>query len=314
MADLRESIVVVLQTKGGAGKSTTALQVVTPYLYFMMNGNKVDEKNIKVKLFDIDAKNSSSEILSESKLFNSTLIQRCDRELEKVLSEEINSLKRDYPIVFDVGNTYTKEFLDVLGTIYLSGNKVINFIVPVKQDDDDVRNARDTIKLIKKSGANANIIIACSDSISNPDDFRDVKLEFEMLFGGYYDFNNKKVGTSLFEDMKIDNGKYIVIKKTIEGGNLLVRSKIWSRKSMWECNLEALDIRKNHNKNELVASYEDLRQKARKLYQEKKETEAVKIEAEAIIINELINIFNYCEKYSSNYLEITFEQLGKVLV
>ena len=307
-----QSVTVILNTKGGVGKSTASLQVITPFLYQQINGNNITDINdtqTKVRIYDIDAKNNSSEILGNSKLFESFLVKKCDLSLEKILNDEINSLSRDYPLVFDIGNTFTEDFLKVLSNMFTISDKTINFIVPVKQDEDDARNAKNTIELVKQYHKNANISIACSDSIANPNDYEDLAMEFEMIFENYYNYNEKKFLPGLFEKLSLNN-KYFVVKKTIGVGNLLVRSKVWTRKTIFENAIEAAQMKRNRASHPDVIAYNEARKKAIEFYKKDKNSKEGKVEEQkSLILASLMNIKNHCDNYRLEYLNTTFQQI-----
>ena len=66
------SKIVVLNAKGGVGKSTISMQVIVPYLY-TRNGNRV------VNYYEFDDENEDSKSFINSKLVNSKQMKVSDK-------------------------------------------------------------------------------------------------------------------------------------------------------------------------------------------------------------------------------------------
>lgn len=314
MANLRKSITIILNTKGGVGKSTTSLQVITPYLYNDINNitdyNIINAKNTKVRIYDIDARNRSSDILSNSKIFESILIEKCDSKLENILNQELNSFTRDYPIVFDIGNTFTEQFIEIFGNIFT--DKTINFLIPVKQDEDDARNALNVYKLLDKNiKQNCNISLVLSDSIADINNLNELKSEFEIILGDYWDEKHKKMVSNFFETGTLENSSYFAVKKTIRGGNLLVRSKVWTRKTIYENAMLSQEIKSNP-KHKINLSWLSLKKEGEIIAEKNPNDPKLKtLQNEFYKQSEFINIYNNCYNYYMENLLPTFELLSK---
>lgn len=132
---------VIVNGKGGAAKSTTALQVCAP---FSLSNERTP------KLYELDDENQDSASFTASTI---------EREQIKVgdysdLSNQLRDLflGNDSDIVVDIGgNRTTTEFLDALKSSYMY--KIVDlFVIPITSGSQDVKNAKDTYEKIKDFG------------------------------------------------------------------------------------------------------------------------------------------------------------------
>ncbi|CAM3857822.1 hypothetical protein VRRI112168_03435 [Vreelandella rituensis] len=129
---------IVVNTKGGVGKSAFSMQVVAPYLLSRLGSAsliEVDDQNHDASDYD------NTEILCRQ-------IKIGDNPHRAV--ERLNELTIDNNVVIDVGGNKTAEaFLQAAGNNGLS--RYVDFIViPVSQTGKDVENAKKTLDLIRK--------------------------------------------------------------------------------------------------------------------------------------------------------------------
>jgi len=179
-------IYIVINAKGGAGKSTFANQILTAFLY--------DKNNKKVTFKEIDDENKDSLILSDSEILDSEIVSTTNiKSLDSIFLDDEND------VVIDVGGNKTATiFMDELKNIEIDDNIV--FCIPVTAGTQDVSNAYDITNDIKKLNNNANIMYVLSNAKS--DTVEDLKDEFMQYFG------NKFLNTPF----AINSDNYVVIK------------------------------------------------------------------------------------------------------
>jgi len=203
------TIYIVINTKGGAGKTTTATQNLAPYLY-----TKILEKNSgkpeKIKLYEVDVKNNSQQAFANTKIFESILLSSKFSEektlpaLENLLYDELSNNNRGYPIVIDMGVEASDYALNTLTYIIneTNSNEFV-FLIPAKSGNADSNNTVNTIKRIKEFSKNPQIIVVCADSATDINNEYDMKLEFNKIFGTLYKWSDKKYTTNIFKTTSI---------------------------------------------------------------------------------------------------------------
>jgi len=144
---------IVLNTKGGVGKSTTAMQVLAPYLY-----KKNDEKE-KINLIEFDDENKDSEKFVYSEIVNSKryLVEGSD------LDSNIIDISLGYKnLIIDVGGNKTTTY--VLNSFKKSRMlKVFDCVViPLTDGEQDSLNAINVYRKIRESNKDIKIIFALS--------------------------------------------------------------------------------------------------------------------------------------------------------
>lgn len=293
-------LIIDISSKGGVGKTTTAVQFLAPYLYQKIN--KSTSKEIKkIKLFEVDAKNNSSDSLKNSTIFEQVLVKNGTKALEEKLSIELANLVRDYPIIIDVGVAYAKEVLETLGNI-LTDEKV-HFIVPTKQDESDVNNAVETIRDIKKIRSDANIILSCSDALCGFDELDELKEEFGMVFGKYINLETNLFEQSIFERLNIDE-KFISLKKS----PLYIESKKTFKITIYEAGLIGKSLSNLKEPNELLTELSEIKEELKVAQKSKNEEKINELNLKSLIIRKKITFYKKCATYLSKYIEPMFRQ------
>ncbi|AFI06720.1 P-loop NTPase family protein [Helicobacter cetorum] len=161
-------IAVVLNSKGGVGKSTFANQILTSYFYEKSNGN------FKVKLVEIDDENNDVKSLYKSNIIDEHVINTNKlRQLDDFLITDEN-------LIIDVGGNKTTEiFLKEIQN-YFHNNFV--WFIPLGNGEQDNLNAYDTYKKILEVNSRAKIIFV----LSRVKDLDDLTYEFMNFFGNKY--------------------------------------------------------------------------------------------------------------------------------
>ena len=200
---LLNTIYIVINTKGGAGKTTTTTQNLAPYLYTKMkekNGGKPE----KIKLYEVDAENNCQQAFSNTEIFEASLIEKATPDLETLLYDELSKYNRGYPIIIDVGVKASYDVLEVLSIIVNETNSdEFVFVVPVKSGNADSNNAVNTIKKIQMFSKNPHIMVVCADSDTGINNEYDMKMEFNKIFGTLYKWIDKKYTTNIFKSTRI---------------------------------------------------------------------------------------------------------------
>lgn len=293
-------IFIDISSKGGVGKTTTAVQFLAPYLYQKINKSTSKEVK-KIKLFEVDAKNNSSDSLKNSTIFEQVLVKNGTKALEEKLNIELANLVRDYPIIIDVGVAYAKEVLETLGNI-LTDEKV-HFIVPTKQDESDVNNAVETIRDIKKIRSDANIILSCSDALCGFDELDELKEEFGMVFGKYINLETNLFEQSIFERLNIDE-KFISLKKS----PLYIESKKTFKITIYEAGLIGKSLSNLKEPNELLTELSEIKEELKVAQKSKNEEKINELNLKSLIIRKKITFYKKCATYLSKYIEPMFRQ------
>ncbi len=182
----KSNIHVIVQTKGGVGKTTVSGIVAT--LLYLQNQDK------KINLFEIDDNNNST---VNSNYINYQSLKLKDSEL--VIDDiQFSSLSNGniVNIVDSGGGNDTKIVLQKLKEIDLSG---LNYYVPLNDDMEQVQNLKDTITLIRDFDKSANINLILNRCFSLEKD--EITKQFINIFG-----SSEELGIeSEIENIKIDS-------------------------------------------------------------------------------------------------------------
>ncbi|GEM_PF-3858409 len=142
--------IMVINTKGGCGKSTTAQQVFCPYLFGKGGGKK------KVRLVEVDEQNWDGAVFQKSDVIDWQGYKLI--EMDKLISE----IAENQDLVVDTGGNITGE--RCLQEFYERGyiNAIDLFVIPLSSGEQDAVNAVSTyLKIIEKK-RDARIVFALS--------------------------------------------------------------------------------------------------------------------------------------------------------
>jgi len=147
--------IAVVNTKGGASKSTVAFQVAAASFL---------AKKQEVQLIEFDDENKDSETFSNSKIKSSQTEIGDGTDIEEVLKSTL-LVPNDQNIVIDVGgNKTTTMIIEGLKKTRLY-RKIDLFIIPMSGGYQDLKNAEKTYEMIK--GFGVPVIFALS-RVRNP--------------------------------------------------------------------------------------------------------------------------------------------------
>ncbi len=183
--------ILIINTKGGTGKSTIAMQVIAPYLYEKNGKNPID-------LFIFDPQNNESDYISKSKIIGSIGLFNKDSEIGKVTNYDIierfsKAIANSKQAVVDVGaNQSTDDFTNKV----LVGNGMIEHfdlvIIPLKSGAGDLKNALQTFSSLSSLSDNIKIIFALNDCK-------------EYLYRQFYRFFNDPLGVTDNKNLQNEN-------------------------------------------------------------------------------------------------------------
>ena len=133
-----------MNTKGGAGKSTTAMQTIATYFLA-----KVQEQ--EVELLELDNQNQDAKIFSKSKIKSTQInVDANAKDLNQTIRDLFLAENKNN-IVLDIGgNATTYNFLQSLKSTHMY-NMVDLFVIPMSGGSQDLKNAKETLKIIFES-------------------------------------------------------------------------------------------------------------------------------------------------------------------
>jgi len=173
--------IIVLNSKGGVGKSTTAMQVLAPYL-FWKNG-----QNSKVNLVEFDDENEDSLSFTNSDIVTTKRVKIKGNDLNSVLADNV----LDYDdVVLDIGGNKTTTY--IIDSLIDSG--IINafdlIAIPLINGEQESVNAINVYKKIRENNKDSKIIFVLGKVDSN----MDIKIQFLDFFGDTKGRLNNKIG------------------------------------------------------------------------------------------------------------------------
>ncbi len=161
---------IVLNTKGGVGKSTVSMQILAPFLYWK-NG-----QNEKVNLIEFDDENSDSETFSNSNIVEAKRYKISGNDLDGTLIDI--SLDNDNLIVDVGGNKTTTCILKSLSNTELT-DTFDCVVIPLTDGEQDAINTIKIYNQIRKLSTNIKVIFA----LSRVDVGMDLEMQFLDFFG-----------------------------------------------------------------------------------------------------------------------------------
>lgn len=187
--------ILVGNSKGGAGKSTTAVQIIAPYLY-----EKFDKKI--VTLIEFDDENKDSETFLGSSIIDTKQIEIIGNDLS---SEIIDAILENDNLIVDIGgNKTTTIILDEL-----ENNGMFDafdaFVIPLMDGEQDSVNSIRIYKRVRELSSSIKIIFA----LSKVDKNMSLEMQFFDFFG---DTKNRINGAKgLIEQIHEDDRNIISI-------------------------------------------------------------------------------------------------------
>jgi hypothetical protein len=165
--------ILVGNTKGGVGKSTTSVQILAPFL-FELSGN------VSVPLIEFDDENKDAETFTNSTLIDASQISLVGTDLIGTLSDLV--LSHEHLIVDIGGNKTTSILLDALeGSGMMEGFDL--FVIPLMDGEQDAVNAIRVYKKVRATSSSIAILFA----LSKVDKNMSLEMQFFDWFGDVKD-------------------------------------------------------------------------------------------------------------------------------
>ncbi len=172
--------ILVGNSKGGVGKSTTAVQITAPYLY-----TKYDNK--AVALVEVDRANKDSETFEASNILKAYQIDQHDPELGANLTDAI--LENENLIIDIAGGETSLDVLDLLVDTGMLGSFDM-LIIPLMDGEQDATNAIRTYNKLRELNKNIKTVFA----LSKVDNSMSIELQFFDFFGDLKGRINDAIG------------------------------------------------------------------------------------------------------------------------
>lgn len=150
--------ILVVQSKGGSSKSTTAMQVIAPYFIGKEQG---------VELLELDNQNQDAQIFLKSKIKTTQInVDANAKDLNQTVRDLFLSENKNNRVLDIGGNATTSNFLQSLKSTHMY-NMVDLFVVPMSGGSQDLKNLRDILQMILSMNSNAKVLFALS-RVRNP--------------------------------------------------------------------------------------------------------------------------------------------------
>lgn len=161
--------IVIINTKGGASKSTTAYQVVSTY--FLSKGEDIT-------LFELDNQNQDSKNFINSKIKSKQIQVDFDKQINNTIRDLFLNEKSENKAIDVGGNQTTTEFIEALKQTHMY-NMVDLFIIPISGGHQDVENSAATYDLIQGFGKK---IVFCLSRSRHASDSPRLKFQYQKFF------------------------------------------------------------------------------------------------------------------------------------
>jgi len=158
--------IAVINTKGGASKSTTAFQVSSAYML---------SKGLNFKHIELDDENRDAEVFTKSKIASEQMKVGTGDDLNNTIR---NLLLNNENLVIDVGgNKTTTLFLENLKKTRMY--RLIDlFVIPSSGGSQDIKNLIKTYKMVKEINPDAKVLFVLS-RVRNP---KRIKFQYANFF------------------------------------------------------------------------------------------------------------------------------------
>ncbi|MFW2578776.1 division plane positioning ATPase MipZ [Aliarcobacter butzleri] len=177
--------IVTSNTKGGAGKSTTAMQIISTY--FLAKGQGIE-------LLELDNQNQDAKTFSKSKIKTTQInVDANAKDLNQTVRDLFLSDNQNNRGMDIGGNATTSNFLQSLKSTHMH-NMVDLIVIPMSGGSQDLKNAKETLKIILDMNKNLKVLFALC-RVRNPK-----RVQFQ-----YGDF---------FQDEELKKYPYIILPES----------------------------------------------------------------------------------------------------
>jgi cellulose biosynthesis protein BcsQ len=161
--------IVIINTKGGASKSTTAFQVASTYFL---------SKAQEVELFELDNQNKDSSNFTKSSIKSTQMQVDFNKDLNNTVRDLFLGQNSEHKVIDVGGNQTTTAFISALKSTHMH-NMVDLFIIPVSGGHQDVVNAKATFDLISNFGKK---VVFCLSRARHPHSSPRLKFQYQNFF------------------------------------------------------------------------------------------------------------------------------------
>lgn len=161
--------IVIINSKGGASKSTTAYQVASTYFLY---------KNEEVELFELDNQNKDSSNFTNSQIKSSQIQVDFDKELNNTVRDLFLNQKSPNKVIDVGGNQTTTEFISAINQTKMY-NLIDLFIITVSGGHQDVVNAKAVYDFISKFEKK---VVFCLSRSRHPHNSPRLKFQYQNFF------------------------------------------------------------------------------------------------------------------------------------
>ena len=184
------AIKLILNTKGGVGKSVIATQILT----------LLADKNQAIEIYEVD-NNNKTQLDNASVIIKSFEANKADEALDEAFFEALAN-ENKLVIVDAGGGDDTKKVIEAIEKANIDD---VEYYIPLNSDLEQQKNVKDTINLIKNidKKAKVNLILNRAHSL----DEEAIKKQFISIFGNEnYNING------IFDEIKKDIKKVYAIE------------------------------------------------------------------------------------------------------
>ncbi|WP_323595759.1 division plane positioning ATPase MipZ [Aliarcobacter butzleri] len=161
--------IVIINSKGGASKSTTAYQVASTYFLY---------KNEEVELFELDNQNKDSSNFTNSQIKSVQIQVDFDKQLNNTTRDLFLNQDSKNKVVDVGGNQTTTEFINSINQTKMY-NLIDLFIIPISGGHQDVVNAKASYELISNFGKK---VVFCLSRSRHPHNSPRLKFQYQNFF------------------------------------------------------------------------------------------------------------------------------------
>ncbi|MDN5093340.1 division plane positioning ATPase MipZ [Aliarcobacter butzleri] len=161
--------IVIINSKGGASKSTTAYQVASTYFLY---------KNEGVELFELDNQNKDSSNFTNSQIKSVQIQVDFDKQLNNTVRDLFLNQDSKNKVIDVGGNQTTTEFINSVNQTKMY-NLIDLFIIPISGGHQDVVNAKASYELISNFGKK---VVFCLSRSRHPHNSPRLKFQYQNFF------------------------------------------------------------------------------------------------------------------------------------
>lgn len=161
--------IVIINSKGGASKSTTAYQVASTYFLY---------KNEGVELFELDNQNKDSSNFTNSQIKSVQIQVDFDKQLNNTVRDLFLNQDSKNKVIDVGGNQTTTEFINSVNQTKMY-NLIDLFIIPISGGHQDVVNAKASYELISNFGKK---VVFCLSRSRHPHNNPRLKFQYQNFF------------------------------------------------------------------------------------------------------------------------------------